>query len=118
MQEGDEVLAVTEHFGFVLANLFIEEGFLNLEDDVGLGEDFVSAVDDGGTSGNVLFVAEEGALTSTLLHEDGSAFVHHLLYGFGGGRHAAFAVHDFSGDTNDHTFEFHDEFSCDSLMVG
>ena len=117
MQEGDEVLAVTKHFGFVLADFFVEEGFLNLEDDVGLGEDFVGAVDDGSTSGNILFVAEEGALAGTLLNENGGAFVHHLLHGFRGGRHAAFAVHDFSGDTDDHTFEFHGSFSYESLRL-
>ena len=117
MQEGDEVLAVTEHVGFVLADFFVEQGFLNLEDDVGLGEDFVSAVDDGSTGGNVFLIAEEGALTSTLLHEDGSAFGDHLLHGVGGGGHAAFAGHNFSGHTDDHTFKFHGSFSYESLRL-
>ena len=115
MQEGDEVLAVTEHFGFVLANFFVEEGFLNLQDDVGLGEDFVGAFDDGSASGHVFFIAEEGLVASTLLHENGGAFGDHLLHGFGGGGHAAFAVHDFSGHTDDHTFKFHGSFSYESL---
>ena len=113
MQEGDQVLPVAQHVAFVLVHVLVEQGLLHLEDDVGFGEDFFRSVNHGRAGGHIFVIGEERAVAGRFLHEHGGAFGDHLFHSLGGGGNAAFAGHDFFGNTDGHTLKFH---GCYSLI--
>ena len=111
VQEGDQVLSVAQHVAFVLVHVLVEQGLFHLEDDIGLGKDFLRAIHQGRARGHIFRVGEERAFAGGFLHQHGGAFGDHFFHGLGGGGDAALARHNFFGNTDDHALKFHGFYS-------
>ncbi|OPZ81591.1 MAG: hypothetical protein BWY77_00579 [bacterium ADurb.Bin431] len=63
MEEGDQNAFVLHYLDLMLAQLFVEFGFLDLENDVGLGIESLHISDDLGTGVFIFLVAEKDPIT-------------------------------------------------------
>ena len=105
VDEGDEVLTLMHHVDLMDALLLIEQGLLDLQNDVGALVQLGNVSDHLSTGRGVVSVGKESTGTGVVLDEDFKAVVLHLLDSFGSGGNAALTVHNFSGNTDHHKIQ-------------
>ena len=105
MDEGDENLALVHHVHFVLVQGLVHQGFLDLEDHLRAVVDLLRVVDDLCAGQDVILVVIEGAVAGVALHEHLKTVLDKSPHRFGRGRYTSFVVHDFLGNTNDHSYK-------------
>ena len=105
MDEGDENLALVHHVHFVLVQGLVHQGLLDLEDHLRAVVDLLRVVDDLRAGLDVILVVIEGAVAGVALYEHLKTILDKLTHRFGGGGYTSFVVHDFLGNTNDHSYK-------------
>ena len=105
MDERNEDLALVHHVHFVLVQGLVHQGFLDLEDHLRAVVDLLRVVDDLRAGLDVVLVVIEGAVSGVALHEHLKTILDKSPHRFGGGCYTSLVVHDFLGNTNDHSFK-------------
>ena len=105
MDEGDEHLALVHHVHFVFAQGLVHQGLLDLEDHLRAVVDLLRVVDDLCAGLDVILVMIEGAVSGVALHEHLKTVLDKFPHRFRCGGYTRFVVHDFLGNTNDHSYK-------------
>ena len=105
MDEGDKDLALVHHVHLVLVQGLVHQGLLDLEDHLRAVVDLLRIVDDLRAGLDIILVVIEGAVAGVALYEHLKTILDKLSHRFGGGGYTSFVVHDFLGNTNDHSYK-------------
>lgn len=84
--------------------VFGRDGFLDLQDERGLGPDVFGGPEDTGTRGSIFGIADTGSDAGAGLNEHGVPAGRELMDSGSGDGNAKFVVLDFLGDTDDHSW--------------
>ena len=104
VNERNNILTFVHHLDFVFALFFVEERFLNFQDNVGFCKNFFAIFKNGCACGKIILVMVVRAFACAFFKKNGHACGDHFLYGVGDCSNTRFVVHNFLGDTNYHYY--------------
>ena len=102
MDEGDEVLALVHHIHLVFALRLIEQGLLDLQDQLRPVIDLLGVGDHFGAFLYIVLIVVEGTVAGVALDEHLKAVLDKSADRFRRCSYTSLVVHDFFGNTNDH----------------
>ena len=102
MKEGDEDASLAQHLHFMSAFFFVEDGLLDLQHHIRMGEHILRVRVDRRPRPPVCIVRDMDPLPRPRLDDDSAAKVEIFLYGFGSGGDPFLPCENFLWNENQH----------------